>query len=310
LDRSRRPGNIFQGGVPMNRCVLSAVGLAVLLGPHPARAAEPTKQQCVEADDDAQDLRQAGKLRRAREKLAVCAAAACPAIVRDDCVQRLVEVDAAMPHVVFQAKDGAGNDLTDVQVTIDGAPLAQRLDGASLKVDPGRHLFVFTAAGLPSVTKKLVLAEHDQGRREIIVLGPVQAGPLAAAPPSAPPSPVASSSMSPLQLGGLATGGVGVAGLIIGSVFGVMTGSAWSAQKTDCPSATNCPNHAQALSDHATMSTDSAIATGAFVAGGALIAVGTAIYFMGARSEATTGIVATPALSPGGRGAVLLRGAF
>ena len=41
-----------------------------------------------------------------------------------------------------------------------------------------------------------------------------------------------------------------------------------------------------------------------------LIAVGTAIYFMGARSEATTGIVATPALSPGGRGAVLLRGAF
>jgi hypothetical protein len=301
----------------MNRCLLSAVGLAVLLGPYPARAAEPTKQQCVEADDDAQDLRQSGKLRRAREKLAVCAAAACPAIVREDCVQRLVEVDAATPHVVFQAKDGAGNDLTDVQVTIDGAPLAERLDGASLKVDPGRHVFVFTATGLPSVTKKLVLAEHDQGRREIIVLGPVQARPLAAAPPSAPPpspppppAPVASSSMSPLQLGGLACGGAGVAGLIVGSVFGVMTGSAWSAQKTDCPSATNCPNHAQALSDHATISTDSAIATGAFVAGGVLIAAGAAIYFMGARSEATTGIVVTPALSPGGRGAVLLRGAF
>src|SRR5580700_6433528 len=109
----------------MSRYLLStSLALLVSMPPCLARAADPTKQECVAANDAAQDLRQSGKLRQAREKLAVCAAASCPGIVRDDCTQRLAEVDSAMPHIVFSARDPAGNDLVDVKVTIDGAPLA------------------------------------------------------------------------------------------------------------------------------------------------------------------------------------------
>ena len=47
------------------------VALGVVLVPCPARAAEPTKVECIAANDAAQDLRRAGKLREAREKLVV-----------------------------------------------------------------------------------------------------------------------------------------------------------------------------------------------------------------------------------------------
>src|SRR5580698_10702647 len=113
---------------------LAAIMLCVSLAAFPARAADPTKQECVEANDAAQDLRQSGKLRQAREKLAICASASCPSVVRDDCMQRLAELDSAMPQVVFSARDASGNDLVDVKVTIDGAPLVDRLDGSSVKV--------------------------------------------------------------------------------------------------------------------------------------------------------------------------------
>jgi hypothetical protein len=160
--------------------------LGILLVGFPARSAEPTKKQCVEANDAAQDLRQARKLRQAREKLVLCSAASCPGIVREDCVQRLSEVDAAMPSIIFEAKDAAGSDLSAVTVTLDGAPLVEKLDGTPVRVDPGEHVFVLTPEGRPSVTKRLVLSEHDQGRRELVPLGTAEAPLPAAASPVAP----------------------------------------------------------------------------------------------------------------------------
>src|SRR5450432_2123164 len=156
--------------MPMNRRALSSIMvLAVLLADLPARSAEPTKQQCVDANDAAQDLRQSGKLRQARERLALCASASCPAIVREDCAQRLGEVDAAMPTIVFEAKDAAGNALPAVAVTMDGQPFAEKLDGKPLQLDPGEHRFVFNAQGLPSTEKTLVVREGDKARHEHVV---------------------------------------------------------------------------------------------------------------------------------------------
>jgi hypothetical protein len=48
-------------------------------------------------------------------------------MVRDDCTRRLDELDKAQPTIVFEAKDGAGRDLTAVQVTVDGKPLVESL---------------------------------------------------------------------------------------------------------------------------------------------------------------------------------------
>jgi hypothetical protein len=283
----------------------AALMLSVSLAASPARAADPTKQECVEANDAAQDLRQSGKLRRAREKLAICASASCPGVVRDDCTQRLAELDSAMPHVVFAAKDGAGNDLMDVKITIDGARLADRLDGSSLKVDPGLHVFVFAWEGHPSVTKKLVLAEHDQGRREVVVFGSAETPRLTSASPAA-----ASSGDSGLPRKAIAfgVGGTGIAGLVVGSIFGAVASSKWSAAKSEC--GPGCGPMAPAQGDKNTASSDAAISTVAFIVGGVLAAGGVVVYVTApSGSTPGTGMQLAPSIGRDS-GGLLVGGSF
>ena len=286
----------------MKQCVLSPLVLGILLVGLPARSAEPTKKQCVEANDAAQDLRQARKLRQAREKLVLCSAASCPGIVREDCVQRLSEVDAAMPSIIFEAKDAAGSDLSAVTVTLDGAPLAEKLDGAPLRVDPGEHVFVLAPEGRPSVTKKLVLAEHEQGRRELILLGTTEA------PRSPAASPVAGTGMSTLRLAGLIGGGAGVAGLVVGGIFGLVASSKWSSAKTDCGA--GCGPTAPAQQEKSSAQSAATVSTVSFVLGGALAAGGLALFLMApSRSESAAWVQFVPAVGARG-GGVLLRGGF
>jgi hypothetical protein len=283
--------------------------LALMLVGLPARSADPTKQQCVEANDSAQDLRQAGKLRQARDKLALCANASCPGVVREDCTQRLAEVDSAMPHIVFAAKDAAGNDLVDVKVTIDGAPLADRLDGSALKVDPGPHVFVFTWEGHPSVTKRLVLAEHDQARREVVVFGGAEIPHVEPASPATAPAAAGSGGSGiDRKTIAFAVGGAGVAGLIVGSIFGAVASSKWSAAKSDCGA--GCAPTAPAQGEKNTASSDATISTVAFVVGGALAAGGVVLYLTApSRTASGTGLQLAPSIGAGSEG-VVLRGGF
>ena len=307
---------------PRSRLGVAAAmaGVALSLAAAPARA-DLTKEECIDANSKGQDLLHDGKATAARVQLQSCAVLSCPPMIRDDCTKRLGELDKLQPAIVFEARDASDNELSAVKVTMDGAPLADKLDGTPLRADPGEHVFVFTADGYPSVTKHLVLAERDQKRRERIVMGPALASapvapamtPAVAPTPSSTESPSLASpatGMSTLRVAGLLTGGVGVAGVAVGSVFGLMTGAAWDRQKSDC-GPTNCPHHAQAISDHSTVSTDSTISTAAFVAGGLLLAAGAVMFFTGSDSaeSATTGLVVTPGISPRG-GAASLRGTF
>jgi hypothetical protein len=287
----------------------AALTLGVLLTSPGARAADPTKQDCVAANDAAQDLRQSGKLRQAREKLAVCASASCPGVVRDDCAQRITEVDSAMPHIVFAAKDTAGNDLVDVKVTMDAAPLADRLDGSSLKVDPGPHVFIFTWEGHLSVSKKLVLAEHDQARREIVAFGgPETPHVQSASPATAPAAAGAGSSGLDRKTIAFAVGGAGVAGIIVGSIFGAVASSKWSAAKSDCGA--GCGPTAPAQGEKSTASSDATISTVAFVVGAALAAGGVVLYLTAPlRTASGTGLQLAPSIGAGS-GGVVLRGGF
>ena len=120
-----------------HRVVSSVLVLGGVFAAFPAAAADPTKEQCIAANDHAQEFRQAGKLSKAREQLVLCVAQSCPGPVREDCAQRLDEVDKAMPTIVFVVKDASGNDVSGVSVTMDGQPLAAKLTGAAVAVDPG-----------------------------------------------------------------------------------------------------------------------------------------------------------------------------
>jgi hypothetical protein len=239
----------------------------------------------------------------------VCAAASCPGVVRDDCTQRLAEVDSAMPHIVVAAKDAAGNDLVDVKVTIDGAPLADRLDGSSLKVDPGPHVFVFTWKGHPPVTKRLVLTEHDQARREVIVFGGAETPHVESASPATAPAPARpSGSGIDRKTIAFAVGGAGVAGLVVGSIFGAVASSKWSAAKNDCGA--GCGPTAPAQGEKNTASSDATISTVAFVVGGALAAGGVVLYLTApSGSSPGTGMELAPSVGAGS-GGLLVRGRF
>jgi hypothetical protein len=257
----------------MTRRALPAILVALSqLAPVTAGAAEPTKQECVAANESAQDLRRVAQLREAKKQLAVCVSTSCPGPVREDCAARLSEVEAAMPSLVFIAKDRAGNDLSSVVVTMDGLPFADNLDGAAVQVDPGEHHFIFEGEGLPSTEKVVVVHEGDKSRRVNVVLGGTVAGEAAA--------PEAKESMfSPnrRRMMGLALGGAGAAGIVLGAIFGLVAKSTYDHAWTECQSdARNCTP--QGVHDGQTAHDQATVSTVAFVAGALLLGGGAALY--------------------------------
>jgi hypothetical protein len=247
--------------------------VALQLAPGAARAAEPTptKQECVSANESAQDLRRAAQLREARKRLALCVSAACPGPVREDCAARLSEVDAAMPSLVFVARDRSGNDLSAVNVTMDGLPFADNLDGTAVQVDPGEHRFIFEGEGLPATEKVVVVHEGDKSRHINVVLG--GSAPVDAAQQQKEQffSPARRRTM------GLVLGGAGALGLVIGTVMGIVAKStydhAWSECGNDPRTCSPQGVHdGQVAHDQATVSTVS------FVIGVLLLGGGAALY--------------------------------
>jgi hypothetical protein len=262
-------------------------------------SADMTKLACIDANTGAQDARREGKLASARDQLRACTDPSCPAIVRSDCIRRLDELQNAQPTIVFEVKDGAGNDRSDVQITVDGAPLVDKLDGTALEIDPGEHVFVFLAAGQSPASRRLVLTEAQKERHERVVLSAAPADRVTAdthrlAAPAGGRVP------------GLVLGGVGLAGLALGSVFGVLTFHEVGVQHADCPSAGSCVDRGSAQAAHSAASTDGTIATVSLAAGAALVGAGVALY-LGARSPGggATGVVLTP-----GVGGMTLAGSF
>ena len=160
-----------------------------------ALAKEPTKQECVLANESAQDLQRTGKLREARSKLVVCTASSCPGPVREDCVQRLADVDASTPTVVFDVVDRGGSRVDGARVRVDGESV-DTSSGAAVPFNPGEHQLHLEAPGLPAIDRSLVLRPGDAGRRKSVTLdvpAPSTAVPAPTPPPPAPAPPSPSS---------------------------------------------------------------------------------------------------------------------
>ena len=301
----------FRSPVSALSALVMSAGFVLASG---TASADITKGQCVKANADAQNLRRDGKLNEARAQLQMCLDPACPRLVRDDCTTRLDELESAQPTIIFDAKDGAGHDLSAVTVTLDGRPLVSKLDGSAVRVEPGEHELVFTLEGQPPFTEKLVIKESEKARHEKVVLGP--SSPVAAAAPAVEPAP-SNGGLGAQKLAGIGVGGAGVVAVVVGSVFGILTAGAISDQKSDCASATSCPRPSQAATDHSHESTDSAVSTAAFIAGGALIAGGAVLFFTAGHGSSETPTAAPaaarlrllPSVGPGG-GALFLRGEF
>src|SRR5688572_8088699 len=102
-----------------------------------ARADE--REVCNTAADQAQQLRDEGKYRRAREQLLICARDVCPTPIKRDCLEWLAQVESTAPTVVFAARDST-KDLSEVKVSVDGVAVTDRLDGKPVQMDLGKHI--------------------------------------------------------------------------------------------------------------------------------------------------------------------------
>ena len=264
------------GAGRVSRLVVVSSLLAVsVVGTARAAAPKPDKMQCIAADTEGQSLRLSGKLLKARRRFGVCAAKSCPDVVREDCLQRIAELEVAQPTVVFTATNGYGRPLVAVRVTVDGELLTDRLDGRPLPVDPGEHVFAFEALGRLAARMQLTLSEGDTKVRHAVVLHTESGDPVDQVPtpepaasgtdadtapvpilapvvgPSSPSGGAPTASQEPRapeatsapeatgsgrRTAAIVAGGVGVAGVVLGTILGALTWSQWDAAQRACPS--------------------------------------------------------------------------
>ena len=135
-----------------------------------AEAHADSVKACTALAEDGQRLRAAGKLIDAREKLMACSATECPQVVRTDCAQWASEVLAATPTIVIDAKDADGNDVADAKVSVDGRPVAARIDGRPIAIDPGSHRIYVERTDGSAATQTIVAKENAKAREVKMVL--------------------------------------------------------------------------------------------------------------------------------------------
>jgi hypothetical protein len=206
------------------------IAAAAALAPPWPCAAKP--RVCQLGYKRALKLERTGKLIEAQAELQACAKSACGSVVQRQCTVRYERLLADTPSIVPTVSDAEGAPVVDVEVTMDGDPLATRIDGRALSIDPGLHEFVFLKNKEVVATQKLVILQGQRNHPVSVKLerpkepppvtvarAPAPApAPEAHVPPAAlaevpPPEPKRRSLAGPytvLGTGLLALGGYGV----------------------------------------------------------------------------------------------------
>ena len=146
-----------------HRALSVLVALAVLLLVPRALHADEI-DRCKSAAEEGEDQRARSRLRSARERLLVCARDVCPRVIRDACIVSVLEIDKILPTIVVRARDARGQDVLGVRVLLDGTPLADRLTGIGLPLDPGPHRLRYEAAGGDAKEETLLVAQGERDR--------------------------------------------------------------------------------------------------------------------------------------------------
>ena len=257
--------------VPLRRCRKSAwLVVAAACLTQVAQAQTVSKDECIDANEAAQKLKREGALSQARAKLQLCLRPECPGPVRADCAELSAAVDAAMPSIVFDARDAHGVRLVNVRVTMDGKPLAEQLDGTPISVDPGSHGFEFAAPGQPSTSEHVYFESGEKRQMRVDLVD--KTGPLL------------------IRLG-LGTGVVGVVAVSLGAYWGLQAKSTYNDAKAQCPDGpTSCS--AQGIVGGQDAHDQASRSTVAFALGGVLLAGGATMYWLGSKmsvAPVTTG---------------------
>jgi hypothetical protein len=209
---------------------MRALLATALLLAAPAAFAQEDKAKCRASFEAAQTLRDEGKLSAAREEMTTCTRV-CPNAFAKLCEGWLGDVEKSIPTIVLRAVDGSGRDLVDVSVTLDGKPIATRLDGKSIALDPGTHVVKLAFEGAV-VTKEIVVAAGEKNR---IVLATFASKPP---PPQPVPAPVMERPSAPIAA--FVVGGLGVVALGGFAYFGLKGDSDHHALVDSCSKTASC----------------------------------------------------------------------
>jgi hypothetical protein len=193
--------------------VVAVVALVVLAAQ--AEAAPPakpgggvTKAACLAAHEDALALRAQKKPHAAREKFVECARVECPTVVRKECGDQIALVQKDAPTVVLEARDESGADTMAVKVTLDGRPLASRLTGAAVDVEPGEHVFRFERETGTAIEQRVLVVEGEKNRKVVAEFASLVTKPP---PPDAVPPPPPHEAKS-VPVGAYVVGGIALVG--------------------------------------------------------------------------------------------------
>jgi hypothetical protein len=208
---------------PLQRAVAaSALGVAMCCSSL-VHAAPRKPNACGATYRTAQEREEAGRLRDARELFRKCSEPKCGDL-EQRCVLAAGRLDAEVPSIVPVVSDASGEPVTNVQVTMDGAPLVSRIDGRAVAVDPGLHEFTFSKDGEVFATRKVMIAQGQRGPIAVALpasdrsdrptkTAATSAPPLdAKAPPEGPPQ--SGRSALPYVIGGFGVLSIGAGALL------------------------------------------------------------------------------------------------
>lgn len=129
------------------------------------QATTESKLQCVEDHTQGQLLSNNADLIGAQAAFEACAAAHCPTDVRVDCAALYEKARGSIPTIVIEARDESGRDVDDLNVLVDGLPLADSTDGLARVINPGGHVLTFERAGAKVKELRVVIREGEKLRR-------------------------------------------------------------------------------------------------------------------------------------------------
>ena len=150
---------------------LATVASIVIAGVTSAGSAR-ADATCIAAYEQTQTLRKDGKPGAAKAQAAICAKDSCPALLTKDCTKWLAELEPLVPSVILDPRVPSGGVRADVRVKLDGAALAEKIDGKALVVEAGSHTFVFEAEGAAPVERVVVVREGEKNKKLTVMMLP------------------------------------------------------------------------------------------------------------------------------------------
>ncbi|MGK4000547.1 tetratricopeptide repeat protein [Sorangium sp. So ce1024] len=228
--------------------------------------------------------------------------------------QELTALEPRLPRLVIQLAQGAP---VPAEVLLDQTPLPQGSIGSELPVDPGTHVIVVRWAEGRQTEAPVSLGE---GARKEVRLDPppvattpqptpdVSAAPpptpgvsTAPQPPSPPPVSASGSPSSGRRTLAFVIGGVGVAALGGSLITGGLALGTKGELEDECPTPSQCSDRGMSLRSQGQTLTTTGTVLGAL----GLAGIGAGLVLLLTTPEQGTSVAFTPAVLPGGGGALL-----